>query len=117
MAQRFFPLNPSHDFELTDPKRKVLVRSHYLGGAHRRTCKDLFGSFAFSQVHESIRWSAADSKGIVVERWIVDHLCQLGALTEGDGWLQVHPEYVNAVAAFVDEEMGLTEEKLKEDIA
>jgi len=34
-------------------------------------------------------------------------------MTEGDGWLQFSPVDVNAVAAFVDEEMGLTEESSK----
>lgn len=106
-------LNPSNLLDLTDEQKKMLVRSYYLGGHCRRTCKDLFGSFAFSSVHETIRWSAADSKPLAVERWVVDHLCQLGALVEGDGWLQVHPEYVRAIAAFVDEDLGLTEEKLK----
>lgn len=110
----FLSLNPAKAFDLTDEQRKVLVRSHYLGGVFRRACKELFRSFAFSEVHETIRWSAADSKAIAVERWVLDHLCQLGALVEGQGWLQVHPDYTNAVAAFVDEDMGLTEEKLKE---
>jgi hypothetical protein len=113
-GQAFLSLNPAKGFDLTDDQKRVLVRSHYLGGVHRRTCKDLFSSFAFSEMQEAIRWSAADSKAIVVDRWLIDHLCQLGALLEGEGWLQVHPEYTKAVAAFVDEEMGLTEEKLQE---
>jgi hypothetical protein len=110
----FLAHNKSKLFDLTDEQRKILVRSHYLGGVHRRLCKSLFASFAFSERQETVRWSEADSKPIQVDAWVVDHLCQLGALRRGDSWLEVDPEYTKAIVAFLDEEMGMTEEKLKE---
>lgn len=113
-GKEFLSLNPKGELELSDDQRKVLVRSQYLGGGYRRSCKKLFDSFAISAEDDAIRWTATDGKPLRVEPWIVEHLCELGALIRGEGLLEVHPDYTRVVAAFIEESLGMTEERLRE---
>src|SRR5450759_370974 len=95
-GEAFLSLNESRLYDLTETQKKVLVRSHYLGGEFRRSCKRLFAAFALSQAKETYRWSAVDSRPLEAEPWLIEHLCQLGTLNREDGALEVTSEYTPA---------------------
>lgn len=113
-GRAFVELNPENFYELSSEQKRLLIRRHYLDGQFRRQCRQLLKSFAPSVTKKTYRWSEVDSPPIEVESWLVEHLCQLGALLRGDGHIEVSHQFVETFAVFIEEGEGLTEEKLKQ---
>jgi hypothetical protein len=110
----FLSLNPRGFFELTDEQRRVLRRKQYLGGVFARPCREIFGAFAWSDDPPRLTWSELDDAALSASPWLLEHLCQLGLLRRTETGFESTEEAGQAIAAFIEEPKGLTEEKLRQ---
>lgn len=110
----FLSLNSKAFFGLTSEQARVLARKHYLGGTFQGECRAVFKSFSWSAEKERLTWSELDDAGMCVSSWVLDHLCQLELLTRTPGGFETHSAATAQVMNFVEEPMGLTEEKLRQ---
>lgn len=110
----FLALNREQTYDLTDAQVRYLVRKHYLDGALKVVCRELFEAFSLSHEDGLYRWSELDGPDLAVASWIVEHLCQLGVLERVKGGLQTALTYAELVSAFIDEPKGMSLDQLKE---
>jgi hypothetical protein len=109
----FIELNPTSQYDLAEPQKKLLLRMCYLHGALRKESRAVLQEFSPALGSDALRWSAFDSSPLPNE-WAADHLRQLGLLQRrADGW-EVKNEYAKTVSIFLDEGTGFSEEKLRE---
>ena len=115
-ALDFLSLNPENYFELTEEQVKVLARKHYLGGTFAGQCREVLKKFSWSDESQRLVWSEFDDSGLGTSYWLVDHLCQLRVLVRTSTGFESAEDATQAVANFVEEPKGLTEEKLRQMI-
>lgn len=109
----FLSFNTEETYELTEDQVLYLVRKHYLDGALKVDCRELFGAFSLSHEEGIYQWSELDGPQLTVASWIVEHLCQLGVLVRVKGALRTATAYAALVNAFIDEPLGMSLDNLK----
>ncbi len=110
----FLELNTDDSYDLAEEQKRLLLRSCFLQGPLRDRTRRLLKGFAPAFREGTYRWSEIDSAPLDAEDWLVEHLRQLGLLKRENEVLQVEPDYVTAVAAFLEEGKGWTEEQARE---
>lgn len=108
----FLTLNEKGAYDLAEEQKRLLLRSCFLQGTFRTHTRKLLKSFSPSYKTGTYKWSAIDSTPIDAEGWMVGHLCQLGLLNKlGEDAIEVVPQYLETVSAFLEESAGWTEEE------
>lgn len=110
----FISLNPDGLYELSEDQKRLLARNQYLGGVLRRPCRTFFSAFELSAKAGAHRWSEYDGVALEDPGWLESHLVELGVIGREADALTVTGQFAEAVASFVEESEGMTEEHLKE---
>jgi len=112
-GMNFISLNPNGQYDLTEEQKRVLLRTCYLHGPLRERARAVLKEFSPALTGETLQWSFFDSSPFPDE-WTIDHLRQVGLVTQRDGGWEVMAEYTRTVSTFLDEGEGWSEEKFRE---
>ena len=110
-GEMFLELNPEGLYDLSDQQKRFILRKCFLDGPFRDETLECLREFSASAKGKTLRWSEIDSSPMKVERWVPEHLHQLGFLRRGKDWLEVTSAYVDTVSVFLSETRGWTEEQ------
>lgn len=110
----FLDMNPEKLYDLSEGQRKFLIRACYLHGKFREESFKLLSMFSPSYARDTYRWSWVDGPPLEGDANILEQLRELGLLVREQAWYEINAEFVDAVAAFLSEGKGFSEEKFME---
>ena len=112
-GKEFVDLNPSRMYDLSEEQNRFLIRGFFLDGVLRHETRKCLECFTPVFAQNTFTWSPDDGP-LQGERWIADHLCQVGLLIRDKDHLEVTPDYVDTIATFLDDRNEWTEEQAEE---
>ena len=112
----FLSSNSEKYYELSTDQKRWLIRMCYLHGPLKSQTRILIKLFSPNYEEKTFRLTITNKNLTKHQEILIEHLVQLNLLIRSDEQLEVNPEYVDTIAAFISEGKGWTEESLLEHL-